>query len=115
MKTAMVLTGPLGLGHEMMARFCARLLEQSGWRTRRLDSMSLLGPRTGGVGVQVFNRLVAIPGVYDGLHFAHLRGVAGQAGARLAGRTGTPSGHGDRMCGAGSAPRHGYVGCQLRG
>ena len=80
-KTAMLLTGPLGLGHEMMARCCARLLEESGWRVRRLDSLSLLGPWSGGVGEQVFNRLVAIPGLYDGLHFAHLR-----TGSRLADR-----------------------------
>jgi processive 1,2-diacylglycerol beta-glucosyltransferase len=80
-KTAMLLTGPLGLGHEMMARCCAGLLERSGWRTRCLDSMSLLGPWSGGVGERAFNRLVAIPGLYDGLHFAHLR-----TGSRLADR-----------------------------
>ena len=80
-KDAILLTGPLGLGHEMMARCCARLLERSGWRTRRLDSMSLLGPWSGGVGERAFNRLVAIPGLYDGLHFAHLR-----TGSRLADR-----------------------------
>jgi processive 1,2-diacylglycerol beta-glucosyltransferase len=77
----MLLAGPLGLGHEMMARCCAQLLEQSGWRTRRLDSMSLLGPWRGGAGTRMFNRLVAIPGLYDGLHFAHLR-----TGSRLADR-----------------------------
>src|SRR5580692_8947769 len=65
----------------MMARCCARLLERSGWRTRRLDSMSLLGPWSGGAGERAFNRLVAIPGLYDGLHFAHLR-----TGSRLADR-----------------------------
>jgi processive 1,2-diacylglycerol beta-glucosyltransferase len=79
-KTAVVLTGPLGLGHEMMTRSCARLLEGSGWRVRRLDSMSLLGRWRGGVGEQVFRRLVAIPGVYDGLHFAHLRTGSALAG-----------------------------------
>jgi UDP-N-acetylglucosamine:LPS N-acetylglucosamine transferase len=79
--TAVLLTGPLGLGHEMMARCCARLLERSGWRVRRLDSMSLLGPWRGGAGEQAFKRLVAIPGLYDGLHFAHLR-----TGSRLADR-----------------------------
>jgi processive 1,2-diacylglycerol beta-glucosyltransferase len=80
-KTAMLLTGPLGLGHEMMARCCGGLLARSGWRTRRLDSMSLLGPWRGGAGEQVFRRLVAIPALYDGLHFAHLR-----TGSRLAER-----------------------------
>jgi processive 1,2-diacylglycerol beta-glucosyltransferase len=63
----------------MMARSCVGLLEQSGWRTRRLDSMALLG-RIGGVaGERVFNRLLGLPGLYDGLHFAHLR-----TGSRLA-------------------------------
>jgi processive 1,2-diacylglycerol beta-glucosyltransferase len=70
---ALLLAGSLGLGHEMMARSCASVLERSGWRTRTLDSMSLLGRRSGGAGERVFGRLVAIPGLYDGLHFAHLR------------------------------------------
>ncbi len=78
---AVLLAGPLGLGHEMMARCCTDVFERSGWRTRRLDSLSLLGPVSGGVGMCVFNRLVAIPGLYDGLHFAHLR-----TGSRLADR-----------------------------
>src|SRR5580704_1461752 len=64
----------------MMARCCASLLDQSGWRTRSVDSMSLLGRRSGGAGERVFGRLVAVPGLYDGLHFAHLR-----TGSRLAG------------------------------
>jgi processive 1,2-diacylglycerol beta-glucosyltransferase len=80
-RTAVLLTGPLGLGHEMMARCCAGLLEQSGWHARRLDSMSLLGSWSGRIGQRTFNRLVTIPGLYDGLHFAHLR-----TGSRLAGR-----------------------------
>jgi processive 1,2-diacylglycerol beta-glucosyltransferase len=78
-KDAVLLGGPLGLGHEMMARSCAEVLERSGWRTRHLDSMALLGPWYGGVGAGLFHRMVAIPGLYDGLHFAHLR-----TGSRLA-------------------------------
>jgi processive 1,2-diacylglycerol beta-glucosyltransferase len=74
-----LLAGSLGLGHEMLARSCADLLTRSGWRTRALDSMSLLGRKSGGVGERLFGRLVALPGVYDGLHFAHLR-----TGSRLA-------------------------------
>jgi processive 1,2-diacylglycerol beta-glucosyltransferase len=74
-----LLGGPLGLGHEMMARCFGGLLEQSGWRTRRLDSMSLLGPLSGGAGMRLFSRLVAVPGLYDGLHFAHLRAGSGLA------------------------------------
>jgi processive 1,2-diacylglycerol beta-glucosyltransferase len=78
-KNAVLLGGPLGLGHEMMARSCAEVLERSGWRTRNLDCMSLLGPWHGGVGARLFHRLVAVPGLYDWLHFAHLR-----TGSRLA-------------------------------
>jgi hypothetical protein len=63
----------------MMMRSCASLLERSGWCTRSLDSMALLGPRNGVVGERLFGRLVAAPGIYDGLHFAHLR-----TGSRLA-------------------------------
>ena len=70
---AVLLAGSLGLGHEMLARSCADLLTRSGWRTRGLDSMSLLGRGIGSVGERLFGRLVALPAVYDGLHFAHLR------------------------------------------
>jgi processive 1,2-diacylglycerol beta-glucosyltransferase len=76
---AVLLSGSLGLGHEMMMRSCASVLERSGWRTRGLDSMALLGPRSGAMGERLFGRLVAVPGIYDGLHFAHLR-----TGSRLA-------------------------------
>jgi UDP-N-acetylglucosamine:LPS N-acetylglucosamine transferase len=78
-KAAVLLAGPLGLGHEMMARGCADLLELSGWRTRRLDSMSLLGQKSGRASERLFGRLITFPGLYDGLHFAHLR-----TGSRLA-------------------------------
>jgi UDP-N-acetylglucosamine:LPS N-acetylglucosamine transferase len=74
-----LLSGSLGLGHEMMMRCCSSLLQQSGWHTRNLDSMALLGRRRGAVGERLFGGLVAAPGLYDGLHFAHLR-----TGSRLA-------------------------------
>lgn len=78
-RRAVILTGSLGLGHDMLARSCAGLLERCGWQTRCLNSMSLLGARSGRAGERVFGRLIAIPGLYDGLHFAHLR-----AGTRVA-------------------------------
>jgi hypothetical protein len=40
---AVPLAGSLGLGHEMMARSCIALLDDSGWLTRNLNSMNLLG------------------------------------------------------------------------
>lgn len=78
-RRAVLLTGSLGLGHDMLARSCAGLLERCGWQTRYLNSMSLLGPRSGLAGERVFGRMIAVPGLYDGLHFAHLR-----AGSRVA-------------------------------
>lgn len=80
MPEAVVLSGSLGLGHEMMTRSCASLLERSGWHTRSLDSMALLGSRAGPVANRLFGGLVTVPGIYDGLHFAHLR-----TGSKLAG------------------------------
>jgi processive 1,2-diacylglycerol beta-glucosyltransferase len=76
---AVLLSGCFGLGHEMMMRCCAGLLERSGWQTRSLDSMALLGPRHGAVGERLFAGLLAAPGLYDGLHFAHLRTGSGLA------------------------------------
>jgi processive 1,2-diacylglycerol beta-glucosyltransferase len=76
---AVLLSGSLGLGHKMLAESCAGVLNRSGWRTRILNSMSLLGSTGGALGERLFGRLVGVPGLYDGLHFAHLR-----TGSRLA-------------------------------
>jgi UDP-N-acetylglucosamine:LPS N-acetylglucosamine transferase len=76
---AVVLTGSLGLGHDMPARSIAGLLDRHGWQSRCLNSMSLLGRSYGAAGQRVFGRLIAVPGLYDGLHFAHLR-----SGSRVA-------------------------------
>lgn len=76
---AVILTGSLGLGHDMLARSIAGLLDSRGWHTRSLNSMSLLG-RYATVGERFFGSMVAVPGLYDGIHFAHLR-----SGSRVAG------------------------------
>lgn len=72
-RKALLLTGSFGLGHEMLVRASRDLLTSSGWQTRTIDSVKLLGPRKGMIAEKAFNRLVNIPGLYDGLHFAHLR------------------------------------------
>jgi processive 1,2-diacylglycerol beta-glucosyltransferase len=77
---AVLLTGSLGLGHDMLARSIEGLLNRHGWQTRSLNSLSLLGTRYGAAGQRVFGSIIAMPGLYDGLHFAHLR-----SGSRLAG------------------------------
>ncbi len=76
---AVLLSGSLGLGHDMPARSIADLLQRHGWQTRYLNSMSLLGHSYGAAGQRVFGSLIAVPGLYDGLHFAHLR-----SGSRVA-------------------------------
>jgi processive 1,2-diacylglycerol beta-glucosyltransferase len=80
--TALLLSGPLGLGHEMPVRSFRGVLERSGWRVRTRDSMALLGSAAAQAGQRVFGRLMTVPGVYDGLHFAGLR--TGSRVARLA-------------------------------
>lgn len=83
---AVLLSGSLGLGHEMLVRSCTSVLEADGWQVRSLDCMSLLGRRFGNVGQHLFDRLVrAAPGMYDGLHFAHLRTGSSLARAMDAG------------------------------
>ena len=70
---ALLLSGPLGLGHEMPLRSFRDQLERSGWHVRALDSMELLGTRANRAGLRVFSGLMTVPGLYDGLHFAQLR------------------------------------------
>lgn len=73
-RRAVLLSGSIGLGHEMLVRSCSSLLVQAGWDVRSLDCMQQLGRRSSAAGQRLFTRMVgAMPGVYDGLHFAHLR------------------------------------------
>src|SRR3954447_11429224 len=67
------------MGHDVMAEACAGSLRRRGWGTDILDSMRLLGARSGGIGERVFRGMLAVPGVYDAFHFEQLR-----AGGRLA-------------------------------
>jgi processive 1,2-diacylglycerol beta-glucosyltransferase len=76
---AIILSGSLGSGHDVIAEAVTSSLARLGWESRTLDCMGLLGRRAGQAGDWVFRRLTAMPGVYDGLHFAHLR-----QGSRLA-------------------------------
>lgn len=78
-RTAVILTGSLGAGHDASAARVSELLTQLGWAARTVDAMSLLGGRGARAGEAVFRALIASGGLYDGLHFAHLR-----TGSRLA-------------------------------
>jgi UDP-N-acetylglucosamine:LPS N-acetylglucosamine transferase len=90
--SALLLSGPLGLGHEMPARNFADVLGRAGWRVRSRDSMALLGDSAGRAGLRVFDRLMTVPGVYDGLHFAQFRtgGPVARLAERLAARPAVP-------------------------
>jgi processive 1,2-diacylglycerol beta-glucosyltransferase len=72
-REALLLAGSVGLGHEMLAKTCSDALTAAGWRIRSLNCMAMLGRGRAGIGRRLFDSLLARPGVYDGLHFAHLR------------------------------------------
>lgn len=78
-RRALLLSGPFGMGHAMMAEAAEGVLAGAGWQVRQRDSMQLLGPVAGRTGDLLFRTLLRAPGLYDGLHFAHLR-----TGSRLA-------------------------------
>ena len=76
---AVILSGSLGSGHDVICEVVTGSLDSLGWESRTLDSMGMLGRYEGPAGDWVFRRLMGMPGVYDALHFAHLR-----PGSRLA-------------------------------
>ena len=70
---ALILSGHLGAGHDVVAEACADALTPHGVKSRMLDAMDLLGRAGGPVGDAVFKTLFWRPTVYDGFHFSHLR------------------------------------------
>ena len=80
--SALILSGSLGKGHDVVAEACAAALTGRGAATRIVDSMALLGGPAGAVGEAVFRRLLSVPAVYDGFHFSQLR--TGGRAARFA-------------------------------
>ncbi|WP_063063053.1 glycosyl hydrolase [Nocardia violaceofusca] len=77
--SALLLSGSLGMGHDVMAEACAVSLRRRGWTTDTVDSMRMMGHRRGGLGEGVFRGMLAVPGLYDAFHFGQLR-----SGGRLA-------------------------------
>ena len=67
MTRALLLSGPLGLGHEMPVQSLRTLLQEAGWDVGTLDSMALLGNAAARAGQRVFDAMMTVPGVYDGL------------------------------------------------
>jgi processive 1,2-diacylglycerol beta-glucosyltransferase len=77
-KTALLLSGRFGKGHDTVAEACAVALVRRGVEAEIVDSIALLGERRAKTGEWVFRRLLSMPPVYDAFHFSQLR-----TGARL--------------------------------
>jgi len=77
---ALLVSGSIGMGHDVMADAFAASLATRGWTSETLDAMALLGGAGHRAGEAVFRSLLGIPGTFDALHFHALRG-----GNRLAG------------------------------
>ena len=78
-RSALLLSGSIGMGHDALAAACCDSLEAQGWQTRTLDAMQLLGSRSRSVGERVFRAMLAVPGLYDAFYYSALR-----TGGRLA-------------------------------
>ncbi|WP_239380060.1 glycosyl hydrolase [Frankia sp. CIT1] len=80
-RRALLLSGSLGMGHDVMAQACAHSLALRGFSTRTLDSLRMMGGRAGSAGEGVFRGMLAVPGLYDALHFSQMRPGGGLARA----------------------------------
>jgi processive 1,2-diacylglycerol beta-glucosyltransferase len=81
-RSALLLSGSIGMGHDALAAACATSLESQGWTTATLDALKMMGRRSGSAGEAVFRTMLGVPGLYDAFHFSALR-TGGQL-ARLA-------------------------------
>lgn len=79
MSHALLLSGSLGMGHDVVAEACAVSLDHRGWTSQTMNSLGLMGKAAGGWGERTFRALVSVPGMYDAFHFEQLR-----PGGRLA-------------------------------
>jgi UDP-N-acetylglucosamine:LPS N-acetylglucosamine transferase len=78
-RTALLLSGSIGMGHDALASACATSLASQGWTTSTLDAIKMMGSRNGAAGEAVFRAMLAVPGLYDAFHYSSLR-----TGGRLA-------------------------------
>jgi len=72
-KKALLVSGSIGMGHDQLAEACTVSLGASGWSTQTVDAMRLLGRGSGSAAEAVFRGMLAVPGLYDAVHFAALR------------------------------------------
>jgi UDP-N-acetylglucosamine:LPS N-acetylglucosamine transferase len=72
-RRALLLSGSLGMGHDVMAQASSVSLRARGYSTRTLDAMRLMGGREGKLGELAFRAMLSVPGLYDAVHFAGMR------------------------------------------
>lgn len=56
-----------------MSMACSASLEARGFSTRTVDSLRMMGGRAGSAGENVFRAMIAVPGLYDAVHFSQMR------------------------------------------
>jgi processive 1,2-diacylglycerol beta-glucosyltransferase len=78
-RSALLLSGSIGMGHDALAAACATSLESQGWTTATLDAMKMLGRRNGSAGEAIFRTMLSVPGLYDAFHYSALRTGGGLA------------------------------------
>jgi processive 1,2-diacylglycerol beta-glucosyltransferase len=71
-RNALLLSGSLGMGHDVVAEACATSLRTRGWSTETMDAMQMLG-HGAGMAKAVFRGMLATPGLYDLIYFSALR------------------------------------------
>jgi processive 1,2-diacylglycerol beta-glucosyltransferase len=81
-RSALVLSGSIGMGHDAIAAACRSSLESQGWSTVTMDAMKMLGRGGGSAGQAVYRAMIGVPGLFDAVHFSALR--AGNGLARTA-------------------------------
>ena len=70
---ALLVSGSIGMGHEVLAGACADVLRAQGWSTHTLDAMRMLGQGPGAAGEAVFRAMLGVPGLFDAIHFGAFR------------------------------------------
>jgi processive 1,2-diacylglycerol beta-glucosyltransferase len=78
-RSALLLSGSIGMGHDALAAACSGSLESHGWTTAQLDAMKMLGGKRSQAGEAIFRAMLGVPGLYDAFHYSALR-----TGGRLA-------------------------------
>jgi processive 1,2-diacylglycerol beta-glucosyltransferase len=72
-RSALVLSGSIGMGHDAIAAACMSSLESQGWSTVTMDAMKMLGRGGGSAGQAVYRTMLSVPGLLDAVHFSALR------------------------------------------